>query len=385
MTVDSHKSPTEGLGRYAVLGGGLAGLCTARSLARGGASVTLIERRTLGSGATGASAGLLEAPWAPRSAFQRGMTASYQGYARFVRELQLESGVSIEFERLGSLHLAAGDGSDDDAKAARLSARVESQRGEGAPVEWWDRDALRRRVPGISERFAGGLFNHEAGRVHAPDLVTALSRSLQRLGVRVVEGIERMRCEGEGDGRRWSLYLRTAAGEDLGVEGVRLVACAGAWTRELLEALGGRSEAEVVPVRGQMLEISLAAPPATVIHHDDRYVIPRPDRRVWVGATVEEVGFDEEVTSDGIESLLGTAREIFPAIRGGDVMRSWCGLRPKALRRGGAILGTEGVAVLAGHYRSGILAVPRDADRLAARLLGPEALPESPFDLDSES
>jgi hypothetical protein len=37
------------------------------------------------------------------------------------------------------------------------------------------------------------------------------------------------------------------------------------------------------------------------------------------------------------------------------------------------------LAHLAGHYRSGILAAPRDADRLAARLLGVPVASFSPF------
>jgi glycine oxidase len=119
-----------------------------------------------------------------------------------------------------------------------------------------------------------------------------------------------------------------------------------------------------------------------ICHLGDHYLFAVGEDRLWVGATVEDAGFDESVTEAGMEALLATARRLYPDLSRGDLRRSWCGLRPKALRRGGAYLHSrrpDGLVLLAGHYRNGILAGPRDADILAAEILGLPLREFSPF------
>ena len=53
----------------------------------------------------------------------------------------------------------------------------------------------------------------------------------------------------------------------------------------------------VRPVRGQSLTLEWNAwPLPTIVWGPDCYVVPRLDGSVLVGATVEEVGFDERTT-----------------------------------------------------------------------------------------
>jgi len=107
-------------------------------------------------------------------------------------------------------------------------------------------------------------------------------------------------------------------------------------------------------------------------------VIPRPGGTVWVGATVEDVGFDERNTAEGIQHLLESARTILPDL--GRSRRTWAGLRPQLLRRGGPLLGEGDPPALAGHYRSGIHLGPLTAHLLAARLAGERKPDVAPFE-----
>ena len=80
-----------------VIGGGIIGCVVARELARRGASVRLFEARTIGAGATQASAGIL-APFI--EGHDRGLLfdlglRSLHMYDAFVRDVCDESGLTV--------------------------------------------------------------------------------------------------------------------------------------------------------------------------------------------------------------------------------------------------------------------------------------------------
>jgi len=215
--------------------------------------------------------------------------------------------------------------------------------------------------------------------VNPPLLLGAVRRSAERLGVRILEGKPAGVAPGGRPGS-FEAVVEGAGGE--GMAGREVVIAAGCWSGEIVRAAGLGLPAPIQPVRGQMVELEYAPPLATMLDHRGRYLIPRPGGTIWVGATVEEVGFDASVTEEGIRSLTAFARELLPAI--GGLRRAWAGLRPKCLRRGGPLLGEGEPTILAGHYRSGIHLGPVTAHLVAARLLGnPSAL--SPFQDPSKS
>ncbi len=362
--------------RVVILGGGIVGLCLARRLAGLGVSVILVERHRVGAGASGAAAGILPAPMWRRSAYQRACGASYDGYSAFLDELQAETGVAIESIESGMLYLAETD--DDAADLAGTFARADVAT---CPGRWYDARELAREFAGLSPALRGGLFLERTARVHPPDLLAALRRSASARGVDLREGFDDVRLERVSDGAEKGVdVLLERSGDVERLAGPRVtgpsvtrysvVVCAGAWTTELLERAGLPLEAPIVPVRGQMLALRCAEPPPCMLDIGGVYLIPRPDGTLWVGATVEEVGFDDSTTATGAEELLDRARAALPSLQPTDVLRHWAGLRPKVLRRGGPILAEGDVWVVAGHYRSGILLGPRDADLIAGRLVG---------------
>lgn len=358
--------------KYVVIGAGIVGLCVSRRLAQAGEDVLVLERRRVGGGASGAAAGVLEAAWRPRSEFQRNLAASYAGYAQFVSELREETREEVEFSRTGSLTLAL-----DEETEQRLDKRFRKLRDEDAPVHWLTREDLLAIFGDGSDSLRAALRHEECQRVHPPDLMRVLRRSVEGLGVRVVEDLTAVGLEEIGPGYQLSCVAGDREASLIKAE--RVIVCAGAWTSDLLRKFGVETEADVVPVRGQMIELEASAisPFECVLHFDDHsLIIPRPDRRIWVGATVEELDdFEDRATDEGEAELFERARKVFPQIHFSDIRRSWSGLRPKLLRRGGALLSVDGISILAGHYRNGILGGPRDADRLVGELLGRRVSP----------
>lgn len=83
------------------------------------------------------------------------------------------------------------------------------------------------------------------------------------------------------------------------------------------------------PVRGQILSLRQ---PETALKHTifgrGVYVVPKVDHTIYVGATVERVGFEKRNTAGGILWLLQSALHLLPQLEGAELAHIWSGLRP---------------------------------------------------------
>jgi glycine oxidase len=117
-----------------------------------------------------------------------------------------------------------------------------------------------------------------------------------------------------------------------------------------------------------------------------RYLVPRPDGRVLVGSTEENVGFDKRTTAAAIGELLGFAFTLVPELAAAHVERTWAGLRPGSpdgLPFLGRVPGFDNLFVAAGHYRAGIQLSPGTGLVLKELLLGQKlTVPLEPFRLE---
>jgi thiazole synthase len=136
----------------------------------------------------------------------------------------------------------------------------------------------------------------------------------------------------------------------------------------------------VRPIRGQLLSLSMdPRPAARVIWGTDCYVVPWKDGTVLVGATVEDVGFDESTTAAGIRGLLTAAIELMPALEHATFREARAGLRPKTADELPAIGRSSTmphVFYAAGHYRNGVLLAPLTASLIADLVIEGRERPE---------
>src|SRR5688572_4167176 len=154
-----------------VIGAGIIGCAVGRELARRGARVRIFEARSIGAGATRASAGVL-APYI--EAHERGplyslTLRSLAMYDEFVRHASEASGIPIEYRRCGTLEIATSR-----EEAERLHAVEEAYRAEGV-MRWLDADAARAQEPALSASIEGALLVPSHGYVAAPALTEALA------------------------------------------------------------------------------------------------------------------------------------------------------------------------------------------------------------------
>jgi glycine oxidase len=345
-----------------VVGAGLVGSAVAWELASRGAAVSVFDAREPGYGATQASAGML-APYTEvraSGAFESLCVEGLEVYDDFVARLRRATETAFEYIRCGSLELALDD-------AGRSHLRQEHDRVAGWPAagaEWLEPVEIANRQPGLSEAVRGGLLLAGQGRVAPGDFTAAMIAAARRAGAAVTAAAPVSRV-----GRIGGAYEIHAGGARVRADVV--VMSAGSWVGRV--DVGEPPAPQIRPIRGQVLLLRPRLPVTSRILWGPRcYLVPRGDGCLLVGATVEDVGFDESTTVAGLAGLMQAAIELVPALADAALVDVRAGLRPVTpdeLPVIGARVREPGLVYAAGHYRNGALLAPITARIVADAVL----------------
>jgi len=334
-----------------VVGAGVVGCAVAYELASRGAHVELVDARGPGRGATAASAGIL-APLIEGhspSLLRLGM-CSVAMWDDFITRIQRDSGQTIEYERSGTLHVAL-----DDAQAADLSQLARTLTSAEVPHTLLDGRHVTRLEPGLASRATMALLVPAHGYVGPAPLVDAMVRAATARGVS---------------------FVQSRAGSIDQIKADAIVVAAGSWSSGLVTT----PQPFVKPIRGQLLSLSMdRRPAARVIWGTECYIVPWQNGTVLVGATVEDVGFDERTTATAVRGLLNAAVDLLPALEHAHFQEARAGLRPKTADELPAIGRSSTmphVFYATGHYRNGVLLAPLTASLIADLVLDGRERPE---------
>lgn len=348
-----------------VVGAGIVGCAIAYELARRGASVRVIEERTAGMGATQASAGML-APYvegATSPEFLELLVRSLGLFDDFMARVQSDSKVAIPYRCTGSLQVATttAEVRELENHAARLAA-------QGVGVGFFDAQTVRAEEPHLSHDVIGALVVPLHGFVAAGDLTRALGIAAGRYGVQVIEGCRVRRIASAG-GDLDDLIVETDRGP---LRGSAVVLAAGSWSGQI-EIAGLPRRVPVRPIRGQLVRLSWNGPALRRVLWSDRcYIVPWDDGTLLVGATMEDVGFDERTTAAGVRGLIEAACEIIPEAGSAGFLGARAGLRPASTDMRpiiGASRVVKNLMYATAHHRNGILLAPLTAALVADAML----------------
>lgn len=353
-----------------VIGGGAMGLSIGWYLARAGCPVTVLERDRAGGGATWAAAGMLtphiEAKPTERD-YVKLLRFSHDLWADFARELEEASDVHIGYRTEGTLMVAL-----DRDDAEQLKFRHNYMQQWDLPVEWISGYEARQREPLLSRNVTAGLFSPLDHQVDNRAMALALREAFVRAGGNLRERTEAREVLIERDRVRGVRLDSEVIATDA------VVLCAGAWSRNV-PGLPESVRPPVRPVKGQILTLQMP-PDAPLITHVvwglEVYMVPRNNGHLVVGATVEEMGFDTQLTAGGILSLLEKAWEVLPGIYDLPIVEMTAGLRPGS-RDDAPILGAtpiRGLFMATGHHRKGILLTPVTALTMSHLILTGETM-----------
>ena len=169
------------------------------------------------------------------------------------------------------------------------------------------------------------------------------------------------------------------------IEADCVVLCAGAWMSQLHPNL---LQQQIRPIRGQMLEIEASTVELPhIIVSGEHYLIPRSGGRILVGSTVEDCGFNEEITAQAQHDLMGFAGHCIPTLKSAVVTSQWAGLRP-APDGDEPLIGWHPMLsqlfINTGHFRNGIVLAAGSAQLAAELIVGDNpTLDASPFSVSA--
>jgi glycine oxidase len=348
-----------------ILGAGLIGLAVAAEASARGASVLLVGESRFGE-ASPAGAGMLapgaESAELPNDPVRNFAVSGRDLYPAFLSALRDETGVDVPFDRSGILELV------DDGAPVHMPT--------GA--EWIDEAGLRELEPGLRS-FSGAVRHPHDGAVDNVVLVEAMQRRLESR-----RSITTVRASVRSIDVTHARPRATLDDRDV-IEGGSLVIATGAWAGQLE---GLPRPLPVRPVRGQLLMLE-GALTHHVLYGGGGYVVPRrgprgatPLERTVIGATMEEAGFVNETTPEGLAELTAVVRRVLPDSTPVRLVSHWAGLRPITPDRQ-PILGPDPdfprLLYACGHGRNGILLAPITGEAIGALAVGAQ----SPHDVSA--
>lgn len=398
-----------------VIGGGAVGLFCAYHLHRRGASVSVVERGTVGgaqsssSGNTGfvgthgvsvlAEPGLLgrglrgladpAAPVVVRPGADRELLRWLWQFRRACRGATDASPLVAMKQR--SLAMLREDFGTDAAFTesgmvlafkteqafARASATVPDAVARGIPLRVLTRAELSELEPGTEFDIYGALYNEEGAFLRVPEFTAGLGRTLTAGGVQIHEQTSVTGFTGAVDS------VRTTRGE---FRPGAVVIAAGAWSAACAAMLGIRLTLQ--PVRGY--SITVQAPPGgprrPVLLAEGRAAVSPFGDQVRFAGVLEIAGMGRPPSprrSDGLRRIVGG---YLPELARARAVQTWSGLRPctpDSLPFLGRAEAARNVFVAAGHGAMGMGLAPAGGLLIAQAVAGQQPdLDLKPFRLD---
>ena len=405
-----------------VIGGGVIGLACAYYLARAGRSVRIIEKETVGAGASHGNCGLifvsdlppLCVPGAVRHELWRTLrgdsplyikpradfglarwllrfaahcTARHRTHVIRVRDslLRLSHGLlkaliadeklACDFEQRGALMAFI-----DPAAMAGYAATNRLLAEYGMEAAFYNRRAVRELEPALNERVCGGWHHPHDSHLRPERLMAEWRRVLLARGVTIEEG----RPLREMETRAGKLVAVRTPGERFTAGD--FILAAGAWSAGIGRQLGLH-----IPVQpGKGYSITMERPtacPSMPCYLFERNVVLTPWQSAYrIGGTMEFSGFDDRLTEKRLAGIEQSAAMYLKTPPGAPATERWTGLRPMMaddLPVIGRVPDIGNLFAATGHGMLGISTATGTGRLVADMILGaPPRIDPAPFAIE---
>lgn len=344
----------------AVVGGGIIGHALALEASTRGLQVSLFTHPQHGEGSRAAGGMLtpaMEADLTSPSLFKLARL-SRSLYPDWIKRIEAQSGIKTGYRQSGTLEVALHR--DHLSELEQLEAH---QARLGFQTERLSAREVLEREPQLTHRVQGALFARSDHCVEPRRLLAALHHASIANDLRVEESeVHHL------DPREGCLTFQTSDTLDTKCFDHVIVA-SGAWAHMHLP----QHTKTLRPVKGQFIRVRAPQPLEAVIRTPDVYLIPRLEREIYIGASQEEVGFQDGTSLGEIMDLLTDAWRTVPSLYDAEIIETGFGYRP-ALDHGNPCLGmipNTRTSMAIGHYRHGVLLAPATAKVTLDQLFEP--------------
>ncbi len=361
-------------GRALIVGGGIVGAACARTLARDGWEVVVLDSKPIGSGATAAGMGHVVAMDDSEAQF---------ALCRYSRdlwdELAAEMPASVEYTRAGTLWVAS-----DAEEMAEVDRKARFFADRGVEAEAVDAARLRQLEPNLRLGLLGGFLVPGDSVVYPPSAAAFLIERAEQQGAKFQLGPP-VRAIGGGwvefeDGTR--------------IDGDLTVNASGAKAADLTPGLAIRprkghlviTDRHPGFVRHQILELGYLKSAHGSDHDSVAFnVQPRATGQLLIGSSRQFDVTDPAVEPKMIRRMIDRALHFMPGLAKLSAIRAWTGFRaatPDSLPIIGPHPEISGLFLAVGHEGLGITTSLGTAEVLADLIAGrPPTIPSEPYSM----
>jgi glycine oxidase len=361
-----------------VVGAGVVGTTVAYELAAAGLEVTILERESIGRGATGHGHGIISLvgkDFRPGPHLALGVRSS-ELFAETCRRIQEDGGIDPMYHELPGISFAV---LEEEAEIFREFLRRNEELGL-IDARWLSVAECREIEPLLTEDAIGGVLHHH-GQVDAYKMALAAVAALEQRGGQIVTGE--------------AIGVTRERGRVTGVEHKRgtircehVVLSPGAWAGVTSTWLG--IPVPVRPLHGEVLHLRLDGDPVRAFILTARHgpIVPKKDGTLLVGSrggvTMSGMdvdakhvfdpldptppAFDEAPTQAGSDMMIERAVRVMPSLADAKLTRHLAGIRPLSADRMpliGPVPGLENAWLATGHGTKGIHLAPVTAQMIA--------------------
>src|SRR6202171_4945893 len=369
----------------AVTGGGFCGLSAARTLAKRGVNVAVLEAETFGWGASSRNGGMvltgMKLP-VPRLIKRYGREAVRKMYAASldtidcVEQIVREEGIDCNFSRCGHLEVACKQAHFDGyEESASLVEREFSHVLRIIP-----KSELRGEIG--SDIYFGGMVDETSACLNPARYVTGLAHAAQRAGACLYDHTRVTSVELERSNNARKFRVHTSRGA---ITAREVILASGAYTTDATPAL----RKKIIPIGSYIIatevlpsDLARELSPRNRMIYDSKHFLYyyrlTPDNRMLFGARAAFFPETENTIRQSAEILRRGMIAVYPQLRGTKVEFVWGGTLDFTLDvmpHAGKIDGMYFAAGFAGH---GVAAATWFGMKLAGLICGDSN--DIPFD-----
>ena len=331
-----------------IVGGGIIGSSIAYRLASEGMGVTVLERDSVGSHASGFALGLLN-PTNATGELERLVHQSHGIHLELHGRLQEESGVDLQLQTMPHIELALAE-----SEVPELKSECERiTRLPGFKTAWLEPEDAWKLEPRITRDLFGAVLVEDVIMLDSYNLTLATAQAAEALGVEIVLA-EATEIHYEKD-----RVVGVRVGQNR-IDCDALVLALGPWSG----AAGVWLDVDIpiVPQKGEIARVEGLDPVLGLHVHGPCSVVQKADGLTWLAATRKDnTGFDVTPSNEALETLSERGMRMLPELDSHRLVLQTACMRPvtpDGFPIIGRVPGQEGMFIATGTGGQGIVLAP---------------------------
>jgi len=342
-----------------IIGGGAIGISIAYKLSKSKFRCVVVEKNTIGSGATQAAAGVISPLFYGdinladnlNTPIYKLRKLSFDSFLTLGEELA-EMDIRSPYQKTGILRVAFNE---DELKI--LDNLSDSLSNLNISSKNIDKNEINNELSFLSNEIKGGKYFYDDGYVDGLDYVNKLKIAIHKMGCEIFENEPFINIKEKNNDQVEILTSNRM------IKSKYIIFCTGSWN--ILEDFDLPSDYKINPVKGQYIlvssnEIEL---PYTIGEVGDGsnysgYLVPRENNIIYIGASKHPGENDNSVNLKGLNFCYQIARKYIKNADKLEFVSVGTGIRPQS-KIGTPIISNlynyENILFISGHYTQGIM------------------------------